>query len=152
MTPEELRSFSELHPSYFFNTPILRACIPRSVQPLTEWRDDLRYLAPEKDTPRCWLCCRSRLRSAIASLTRLASSKSSVPHTRRTTARMCIPVSVVSRRGPPDGSYLGRARARRCQAGESGGGQVMMRLQRTSVISALSLPPGGRDRQHQRAA
>src|SRR5262245_58071175 len=79
----ELRSFSELHPSYFFNTPILRACIPRSVRPLTEWRDDLRYLAPEKDTPRCWLCCRSRLRSAIASLTRLASTKSSVPHTRR---------------------------------------------------------------------
>ena len=28
----------------------------------------------------------------------------------------------------------------------------MMRLQRTSVISALSLPPGGRDGQHERAA
>jgi len=27
-----------------------------------------------------------------------------------------------------------------------------MRLQRTSVISALSLPPGGRDGQHERAA
>src|SRR5215831_19811559 len=152
MTPEELRSFSELHPSYFFNTPILRACIPRSVRPLTEWRDDLRYLAPEKDTPRCWLCCRSRLRSAIASLTRRASTKSSVPHTRRTRAGMCISVSVVSRTRTSR-RFVPGART----SASLSSGRVWRRTSddatATDFGDQCAVPAGwGRDGQHERAA